>query len=340
MKKLLKILIGILVAALILFIAVNFIAPKKMQMEVTQTIDAPANLTYNLVNNLKSWEDWSPWAKLDTNAINTYSDKTSGVGAYWTWKGNKEVGEGKQTIKESVLGEKIKMALEFNGWDGVSYSDWKFEKTDNNKTKISWGFDGAETAFPMRFFNLFMKGPLTKSYKEGLGNLKTLAEKRAKEKVYRGYKINEITIPEKHYVLNRSEVKVENIQQFYMQNLGNLFVKIQKAGAEMDGMPSGLFFKWDEKNGVTDMAASIPTKTAVNIKGAETLTIPEKRALQINYFGEYDKTSNAHYAIDEYMKDYDLLNDAPIIEEYVTDPVEEKDPSKWLTKITYYLAGN
>ena len=42
--------------------------------------------------------------------------------------------------------------------------------------------------------------------------------------------------------------------------------------------------------------------------------------------------------MDEYMKDFGLLNNPPIIEEYVTDPSTEKDPAKWLTKIIYYIA--
>ena len=35
---------------------------------------------------------------------------------------------------------------------------------------------------------------------------------------------------------------------------------------------------------------------------------------------------------------YGLLSDVPAVEEYLTDPGQEKDPSKWLTRITYYIA--
>ena len=37
------------------------------------------------------------------------------------------------------------------------------------------------------------------------------------------------------------------------------------------------------------------------------------------------------------MKDRGYLLDPPIIEEYVTDPTQEKDPSKYLTRITRYF---
>jgi len=38
------------------------------------------------------------------------------------------------------------------------------------------------------------------------------------------------------------------------------------------------------------------------------------------------------------MRDRGLFNSSPVVEEYITDPMEEKDPSKWLTKVIYYLS--
>ena len=339
MNKFLKYFIIFLVALLAIFIAIMFIAPKQLKLDVTETIDAPPNLVFNLVNDLEQWQNWSPWAELDPNAVNNYTEKTYGEGAKWSWKGNDEVGEGSQTIEESVKGESIKMALEFSGWEGISYANWKFEK-DGNKTKVNWGFDGAETALPFRIFNLLMKGALTKSYKDGLSNLKDLAETRFKEKVYNGFKINEVDISEKYYIHNRQKVEFKNIQQYYQQSVGALFSKLIGENIEMDGKPSGLFFNWEEKTQTTDMAAGIPIKEAVNIKNANLATIPAGKALTIDYYGDYASTESAHAAMDLYLDDYGLLVDYPIIEEYMTDPADEKDPKKWLTKITYYYSEN
>ena len=338
MKKFLKILIFILVLLLILAIVLMFVSPAQLKLQQTKTLEGPPNMAYNVVNDFSTWESWSPWAKMDPDAVNTYTEKTSGVGAVWKWKGDpKSVGEGSQKIVESKEGEKIRTELEFVGWDGLSYSDWIFEKA-GDKTKATWTSEVAETPFYMRPINLFMKGGLKKTYAEGLTNLDGLLKKRVEEKVYRGYKINEIDLPEKHYVINRAEIKIENIQQFYTQNLGALFGKLQGSNIEMDGMPSGLFFKWNQTSETTDMAASIPVKEEVAIKGASSYTIPAGKALRIDFYGDYSKTANAHYALDDYMRDYGLLNNPPMVEEYVTDPTEEKDPEKWLTKITYYIA--
>jgi len=339
MNKFLKIFIFILLAIASLYILACFLAPKKLQLKVEETIDAPSNLVYNLVNDLKKWENWSPWVELDSTAVYTYTNKTEGVGASFTWKGNNLIGEGTQTIKESKLAQKVRLALEFNGVDGISNSTWIFNK-NGNKTDVTWDFDGSDTPFPFRIFNLLRKGGLKKSYQIGLTNLKNISETRAKQKIYKGYKISEILMPEKHFVLNRQEVKMEHIEQFYNRNLGALIGKVAGANIEMDGLPSNLFFKWDLENRVTDMATCIPVKEPIALKGTNTLTVPEGRAIQVDYYGDSKQSKAAHYAIEEYMKDYGLLNDAPIIEEYVTDPTIEKDINKWLTKITYYIAKN
>lgn len=339
MKRLLKYLIIFLVILAILAIALMALSPKKMAFEESITVDAPAKVVYNMVNDFRQWEAWSPWTELDSNAVNTYTDKSAGVGAQWTWKGNKDIGEGSQTIKESVPSESIRTALTFGGFDGESYSDWKFTP-DGEKTKISWDFDGADTPFVFRPFNLLMKSGLVKTYKKGLNNIKRLAETRAKNKTYGGYKIQEVYQGTKNYVMNRQVVDLPNIQNFYTQNISSLFQKAQGIEMEMDGRPSALFYSWDEKSGQTDMAAALPIKIPVNIPGAISQTLSDGKALQVDYYGDPSKAETAHNAIANYLADNGLLVNYPIVHEYVTDALEEKDPTKWLTKITYYVTNS
>jgi len=46
------------------------------------------------VNDFHRWNAWSPWARLDPDAINTFAGSESGTGAEFRWKGNGQVGEG------------------------------------------------------------------------------------------------------------------------------------------------------------------------------------------------------------------------------------------------------
>lgn len=339
MKRLLKYLIIFLVILAILAVILMAVSPKKMVFEESITINAPAKVVYNMVNDFKQWEEWNPWAELDSNAVNTYTDKSAGVGARWEWKGNKEIGEGSQTIKESVPSEKIRTALTFGGFDGEAYSDWNFTP-DGKKTKVSWSFDGADTPFVFRPFNLLMKSGLINTYKKGLNKIKIIAEKRANKKTYGGYKVQEIYQGTKNYVMNRQVVDMPNVQNFYTQNISSLFQKAQGIEMEMDGRPSTLFYSWDEKAGKADMAAALPIKTPVNIPGAISQTLSDGKALQVDYYGDPDRAETAHEAIAQYLADHDLLVNYPIVHENVTDVLEEKDPKKWLTKITYYVTNS
>ena len=85
------------------------------------------------------------------------------------------------------------------------------------------------------------------------------------------------------------------------------------------------------------MAAAIPVKgdAKTKVKGYETMVVPAGKNLHIAYWGGYHGTGTAHMAIDDYMKEKNLLQETPIIEEYVTDPGVEKDSTKWLTNIYY-----
>jgi effector-binding domain-containing protein len=218
---------------------------------------------------------------------------------------------------------------------GEAKGQYVFEETKEG-TKLTWTFNG-ESGWPMNLMNFMATRAIGKSFTEGLKNLEPIFNERNAGN-YGGFAVKEIVVPERHYVMNRSEVKFENISQFYAQNLGSLFQKIQKAGLEMNGMPCGLFFKYDIPNGVTDMAAAIPLKESVDIPDASSYHIDERNALSIDFYGDYAGTGAAHDAIEAYMKDRGLLNDVPVVEEYVTDPASEPDPKKWLTKIYYFVS--
>eukprot|EP01031_Cornospumella_fuschlensis_P018087 gene18087-biopygen15261 len=108
-KKILIALVLIL-AALAVVIATR---PDDFRVTRSATIAAPPTALFEQVNDLKKWEAWSPWAKLDPNSKMTYEGPPAGVGAVAKWNGNNDVGEGIQTITESRPGELVRMKLEF-----------------------------------------------------------------------------------------------------------------------------------------------------------------------------------------------------------------------------------
>lgn len=94
---LIKILIG-LVAIVIVFVGVVALQPSEFRIVRAATISAPAAVVFSQVNDFHKWETWSPWAKMDPAAKNTFEGAPAGTGAIFAWAGNNKVGEGRMTL--------------------------------------------------------------------------------------------------------------------------------------------------------------------------------------------------------------------------------------------------
>ncbi len=336
--KYLKYPLLLLLGLIILFLAISFLGPKDLNVTESIKIDAPAPVIYGLVNNLQETEQWNAWLKQDSTMVTSYNDVASGVGANSSWT-SVSMGNGTQKIIASDANKRVRTQLNFEDFAGDNFAEFNIGKSGSGH-EVSWSFEGAPLPFWMRGFAMLtsMKKGMSDSYNEGLEGIKRIAEERASG-TYDGYTIQESDMGERHFVMNRQEVETANIQQFYATNLGAIFLKVQNAGQEMSGMPCGLFFKNIEGNGTTtDMAAGIPVANPISIEGSSSYSIPDRRAITLDFYGDYNQTIKGHHAIRKYMTDRGYLQDPPIIEEYVTDPTLEKDVSKWLTKVTYYFS--
>jgi effector-binding domain-containing protein len=168
--------------------------------------------------------------------------------------------------------------------------------------------------------------------------LKTMAEAAEANKTYRGYKIKEIDFPSRTFLAKRGTISFSEVPSFFGKNLPVMFAELGKAGLQPAGAPCGLYFSWNPETQKTDMAAALPLApgtTPPTVKGTEQIKA-EGKALQLSYYGDYQKLEIAHGAIDDYMKEKNIEWNNLTIEEYITDPKAEPDTAKWLTNI-YYL---
>ena len=99
----LKKILRYLFIAVATFAGIGLLLPGKSHVERQTTIEAPATVVFDQINELKNWVNWSPWYQLDPKATWVYSaPSTAGVGAWYTWEGDKKtVGSGKMTILEA-----------------------------------------------------------------------------------------------------------------------------------------------------------------------------------------------------------------------------------------------
>src|SRR5437762_2863164 len=111
-----KILLGALVVIVLVCVIgclVVAMQPAHYHVERSATMNAPAVVVFNQVNDFHKWDAWSPWAKIDPNMKTNFDGPPAGNGAIYGWTGNSDVGEGRMTITDSKPSELIKIKLEF-----------------------------------------------------------------------------------------------------------------------------------------------------------------------------------------------------------------------------------
>lgn len=327
--------IGIILLALVgLFFFAALIAPKSMEVERSIVIEAPPEVVFNTVNDLRTWESWSPWKEMDPTMKVTMGKTAVGAGAAYSWTAE-EAGSGTMRILSSTPNKAIDTEVEFDGM-GSALGHWTFIEVDSG-TQANWGFS-SRPAYPWNIMYLFF-GPeaVEKDFDRGLELLKEHVEEQyAESKKEEGLAVREVELPERQFVAIRKKVNMSGVTGFYAENLPKVQQLLAANSVEPAGMPCGLYYSWDETNQETDLAGAIPVPTLPPLdKDFEAIVLPPGKALLVEYYGPYEAIASAHTAIDDYTRSKNLQTGFPVIEQYVTDPSQEPDPGKWLTRVFY-----
>ena len=176
-----KILIGIAVIV-VGFLVLVAIQPATYQVTRSIAIAAPPDQVFAQVNDFHKWEAWSPWAKLDPTMKQTYEGAEAGMGARFSWAGNKDVGEGHMTIVQSQSNDRIGIKLEFlKPMASTCSTDFTF-KPAGDQTAVTWTMSGTNN-FIGKAFCLFtsMDKMVGGDFEKGLTQMKRVVEGAAKK---------------------------------------------------------------------------------------------------------------------------------------------------------------
>jgi hypothetical protein len=173
--RIVKNIVIILVVLIALLAVIGFMLPKDYKVERSTTIQAPAEVVFEQVNDLKKNEAWSPWK--DPEMTVTYSPNTAGKGASSSWK-SKKMGNGSQTIEESNPPSSLRTHLDF-GAQGTAKVDWSFVQ-EGEATKVTQTMTGEQGNNPIkRWFGLVMDKMIGGYFEQGLADLKKVSETQA-----------------------------------------------------------------------------------------------------------------------------------------------------------------
>ena len=163
----------VLALTVILAIVISM-QPDTAHIEKSIVIDAPAASIFPEVSNYRNFNVWSPWAKMDPEAKQTFEGPDGSVGSTMSWNGPK-TGTGSMTIEEIEENKRVKSAMTFGGSDGKFSSEFILTP-EQNGTRVTWTYDGPNVGFAGKAMWVIMGSMLSSQYDQGLKDLKEVVE--------------------------------------------------------------------------------------------------------------------------------------------------------------------
>ncbi len=330
--KFLKIL-GILIIVLLLGYS-GYMATLDGKYDVSRSVEISSdpNSVYGIVSDLETWPEWSVWYLNDSTMTATYGEQTTGEGASYSWTSDNS-GTGTLTIMSADPGKSITTKIEFEGM-GTSDGYWTFEEKDGG-TYLTWGFKG-EMPFFFRPMAAGMDIALGPDFEAGLENIREMAEAGDSE----FFTMDAMTFESRQYMGVTLEGKISEMNSdVYANGYAQIMEYLggpDKAVGSISGPPFAIFHTWEPEQDLYIMELAIPAIT--DLPGNETVVKGqsyEGTAIFIDHYGPYDQTGNAHEDIAEFIELNGYQYNGSPMEVYVTDPMEEPDTTKWLTKVIY-----
>lgn len=151
--------------------------PSEFRITRSAIVAADPATLFAQVNDVRRFQDWSPWAKRDPQAKMSFEGPAAGEGAAFRWAGNREVGEGAMTVTASRRNERVQFRLDFlKPMKATNTAEFTFEPVAEG-TRVTWSMFG-ESKFICKAMGLFMNMDkmIGGDFEKGLAGLKRIAE--------------------------------------------------------------------------------------------------------------------------------------------------------------------
>lgn len=178
-----RIAIALIVLVIILFAAIAS-QPSTHHVVRSTKIQAPIEVVFAQLNDLKTWAAWSPWGKPDGGTKLTYADPSAGIGAWYAWSSaQEEVGEGKLTILDSKPNKRVTCGID-SVRPRAAKEAVSFELVpEADGVQVVWSKDG-NNDFSAKAFSLMsdLDALIGVELQQGLEGLRRVSQEAAKKR--------------------------------------------------------------------------------------------------------------------------------------------------------------
>lgn len=327
MKSLLKILYFFLVL-IILFLLSGVFLPKKTNITTSVVIDASPEIIFDEINNLKNWDNWIPWHLSDTTIVIQYGEQVSGVGAVYNWI-SENSGSGKICIIESNSPVKVVSDMDF-GKQGLAKSTWTLSEQDN-KTLVKWDFENNRLRYFERYFTVFFKKNMIKTFNTGLKKLKETSEELKYDRIS---VVKEVAVSQFYAISISDSSSVQEIGEKTSVLFAKLRTYLDSRKISPVNKPLTLYKHW-ENEGMKTFSCAIPVAEKTwSWQEYQFIQVDSCQAVTVTHWGRYG-SDKPYKALTQYINDNNLIINGSPWEIYVSDPLTESDTSKWQTDIYF-----
>lgn len=176
-KKVALGVLGAFVLAIVVVLALAAGKPDTIHVERSLVMQGTPAHVLPYGNDFTKFVTWIPWTELDPSQKTEYSDPPAGVGAWYTWSGNDDVGSGRMELL-SVEPNAVTHKLEFiEPFASSAQSTLSMKPAGEGKVEVTWGFD-QDADFGTKVMCVFMDMDkmLGADFEKGLGKLQKLVE--------------------------------------------------------------------------------------------------------------------------------------------------------------------
>jgi AraC family transcriptional regulator len=159
------------------------------------------------------------------------------------------------------------------------------------------------------------------------------------EKAHMAYSITKKTIVPQPVLVARRRVKPSEIAKTLAETFPQIAIFAQRNGLALAGPPLTRYIEWGP--GVLTIEAGMPVIAHTGIAAEGDLraeTLPGGSVATTTHSGSYDKLTEAHAAVQQWLEAEGLAAAGAPWESYVTDPADYPDPKDWKTEIFWPLA--
>lgn len=160
-----------------IFLIVVAMQPSDFKVVRTTTINAPTPIVFEQINNLRNWEAWSPWIKMEPNVKMTYSGPDAGPGATYEWEGEK-TGKGRMHIVRTTPPNVVNLKVDFiSPFEASNDCVFTLVSADGPVTTLEWAMSGKNN-FVSKIMALLMDmdKAIGSDFEKGLADIKTISE--------------------------------------------------------------------------------------------------------------------------------------------------------------------